>query len=75
MIDPAAATLVVNGVPRPVAQGPDRSILFVLRDEPGLTGAKPGCGEGECGACTVLLDGEPVRAHRWSAGAALLFPG
>ena len=63
MIDPATpATLVVNGALRPVAQGPDRSLLFVLRDELGLTGAKPGCGEGECGACTVLLDGEPVRA-------------
>ncbi|HEY5435886.1 MAG TPA: 2Fe-2S iron-sulfur cluster-binding protein, partial [Candidatus Limnocylindrales bacterium] len=63
MIDSAApATLVVNGVLRPVPQGPDRSLLFVLRDELGLTGAKPGCGEGACGACTVLLDGEPVRA-------------
>ena len=47
MIDPAApTTLVVNGAIRPVAQGPDRSMLFVLRDELGLTGAKPGCGEG-----------------------------
>src|SRR5664279_2949926 len=63
MIDPAApTTLVVNGVLRPVAQGPDRSLLFLLRDELGLTGAKLGCGEGECGACTVLLDDTPVRA-------------
>jgi nicotinate dehydrogenase subunit B len=63
MTDPAApATVVVNGVRRAVAPGPDRSLLFVLRDELGLTGAKPGCGEGACGACTVLLDGEPVRA-------------
>ena len=62
MTDPAASALLVNGVQRPVAAGPDRSLLFVLRDELGLTGAKPGCGEGECGACTVLLDGEPVTA-------------
>jgi Aerobic-type carbon monoxide dehydrogenase, small subunit CoxS/CutS homologs len=63
MTDPAApTTLLVNGVRLPVAPGPDRSLLFVLRDELGLTGAKPGCGEGACGACTVLLDGEPVRS-------------
>ena len=63
MNDPAVtSTLVVNGVRRQVAPGPDRSLLFVLRDELGLTGAKPGCGEGACGACTVLLDGEPVQA-------------
>jgi nicotinate dehydrogenase subunit B len=59
---PLPAALVVNGVPRPVAPGPDRSLLFVLRDELGLTGAKPGCGEGECGACTVLLGDQPVTA-------------
>ena len=54
--------IVVNGVTRELAQGPDRSLLHALRDELGLTGAKPGCGEGECGACTVLLDGAPVQA-------------
>jgi len=42
--------------------GPDRSLLSVLRDELDLTGAKYGCGEGQCGACTVLLDGSPVRS-------------
>jgi len=54
--------VVVNGVAREFAPGPDRSLLFALREELGLTGAKLGCGEGECGACTVLLDGEPVQA-------------
>ncbi len=54
--------VIVNGVARAFAPGPDRSLLFALREELGLTGAKPGCGEGECGACTVLLDGDPVRA-------------
>ena len=41
---------------------PDRSLLFVLRDELDLTGAKYGCGEGQCGACTILLDGVAVRS-------------
>ena len=59
---PVPAALVVNGVERPLAPGPDRSLLIALREELGLTGAKPGCGEGECGACTVLLGGEPVTA-------------
>jgi aerobic-type carbon monoxide dehydrogenase small subunit (CoxS/CutS family) len=54
--------LTVNGVARPLAPGPERSLLYVLREELGLTGAKYGCGEGECGACTVLLDGQAVRA-------------
>ncbi len=56
------AELLVNGERRPIAPGPDRSLLMTLREELGLTGAKPGCGEGVCGACTVLLDGEPAKA-------------
>jgi nicotinate dehydrogenase subunit B len=56
------AQIIVNGVARDLALEPDRSLLFSLREEFGLTGAKPGCGEGACGACTVLLDGAPVQA-------------
>jgi nicotinate dehydrogenase subunit A len=52
----------VNGGERSTPLEPDRSLLAVLRNDLGLTGAKYGCGEGECGACTVLLDGAPVRA-------------
>ena len=66
MPDPSAPPipleLVVNGERRALATGPDRSLLMALREELGLTGAKPGCGEGACGSCTVLLDGTPVRA-------------
>ncbi len=62
--------IVVNGSPRELAAAPPSSLLFALRDELGLTGAKPGCGEGECGACTVLLDGTPVRACQVRVGDA-----
>src|SRR5579883_279029 len=54
--------LVVNGVRRSIASDPERPLLYVLRDELDLTGAKYGCGEGQCGACTVLLDDAPVRS-------------
>lgn len=54
--------LTVNGREVAVAPHPDRSLLEVLRYELGLTGTKYGCGEGECGACTVLVDGGPARA-------------
>jgi aerobic-type carbon monoxide dehydrogenase small subunit (CoxS/CutS family) len=54
--------LHVNGTGRPVDTDPDRSLLSVLRDDLGLTGAKYGCGEGSCGACTVLVDGQRVRS-------------
>ncbi|HVP48227.1 MAG TPA: (2Fe-2S)-binding protein [Bryobacteraceae bacterium] len=59
---PRVIELNVNGVARPVNAGPERSLLSVLRDELDLTGAKYGCGEGQCGACTVLLEGEAVRS-------------
>jgi nicotinate dehydrogenase subunit B len=54
--------LTVNGTEREVAPHPDRSLLHVLREELGLTGTKLACGEGVCGACTVMVDGTVVRA-------------
>ena len=57
---PSRVTLTVNGTERSVPA--TASLLSLLRGELGLTGAKPGCGEGECGSCTVLVDNRPVRA-------------
>lgn len=58
-----AITLNVNGADRPVAAvEPWTTLLTVLRDELGLTGAKRGCNQGVCGACTVMVEGEPVRS-------------
>ncbi len=54
--------LTVNGVKREILVAPNELLLNVLRDSLGLTGAKYGCGIGECGSCTVLVDGEPVLA-------------
>jgi len=51
---------VLNGSEVDVAAHPMKRLLDVLREECGLTGTKEGCGEGECGACTVLMDGVPV---------------
>ena len=56
--------LLVNGRRRSSTASPERPLLYVLREEFDLIGAKYGCGEGQCGACTVLLDGAPVRSCR-----------
>lgn len=54
--------LEVNGKRYPVSYPADTTLLSVLRDELGLTGSKYGCGEGQCGACTVLIGGAPRRS-------------
>lgn len=54
--------LQINGKPYAVHSDPETSLLEVLREELGLTGSKYGCGEGQCGACTVLLNGAPRRS-------------
>jgi aerobic-type carbon monoxide dehydrogenase small subunit (CoxS/CutS family) len=65
-----SAPLIVNGSERRVEAPPGESLLAVLRDRLQLTGAKYGCGEGQCGACTVLLDGRAVRSCRIEAADA-----
>jgi aerobic-type carbon monoxide dehydrogenase small subunit (CoxS/CutS family) len=55
-------TFIVNGRRRSVGVSPDTPLLWVLRDTLGLTGTKFGCGMALCGACTVHLDGEPIRS-------------
>jgi aerobic-type carbon monoxide dehydrogenase small subunit (CoxS/CutS family) len=54
--------LTINGVARDVGDDADLPLLWALRDLLGLTGTKFGCGIAQCGACTVLIDGEPTRA-------------
>ncbi len=55
-----AISFSVNGSTRTITTDPDRPLLEVLREDLGLTGTKYGCGEGQCRACTVLVDGQPA---------------
>jgi len=57
-----AINIKVNGAMRSVPAEPDTPLLYVLRNDLGLNGAKFGCGLAQCGACTVLVDGKPVRS-------------
>src|SRR6187431_593733 len=59
---PKINELHVNGRAMTIEAEADRSLLSVLRDDLDLTGAKYGCGEGQCGACTVLIDGQAARS-------------
>ena len=61
--------LIVNGTRRRLDADPQRSLLTVLREDLDLTGAKYGCGEGQCGACTVLIEGQPTRSCLTKLGA------
>jgi nicotinate dehydrogenase subunit A len=54
--------LVVNGTSHDVTAAPDTPLLYILRNDLGLTGPKFGCGLGQCGACMVHIDGQPVRS-------------
>lgn len=54
--------LMINGTRRQVDASPDTPLLWVIREELGLTGTKYGCGAAQCGACTVLANGQPLRA-------------
>jgi len=64
------ASLVINGKTRDVDADPSTPLLWVLRDTLGMTGTKFGCGAALCGACTVLLDGKPIRSCSTPLSAA-----
>jgi carbon-monoxide dehydrogenase small subunit/xanthine dehydrogenase small subunit len=63
-------SLIINGQPYQIESDPRTLLLYTLREELGLRGAKYGCGEGECGACTVILNGRAVNACLITAGQA-----
>ncbi|HEY4471002.1 MAG TPA: (2Fe-2S)-binding protein [Stellaceae bacterium] len=62
MSEPVDVTLSINGRDYPLRLEPRRTLLDAIREECGLTGTHMGCEHGVCGACTVLLDGQPIRA-------------
>ena len=66
-----ALTLLVNGKEYQAEVALEATLLNTLRDELGLTGTKYGCGEGQCGACTVLMEGSAVRSCRTQVSAAV----
>ena len=65
-----SVTLTVNGARHTSPAAPDTPLLYVLRNDIGINSAKYGCGAAQCGACTVLLDGQPIRSCVYPASAA-----
>ncbi len=63
-----SVTLTINGETRVLNADPESPLLWALRDELGMTGTKFGCGIASCGACTVHLDGEPIRSCQTMVG-------
>ena len=63
--------LTINGVNRELDADPSTPLLWVLREQAGLTGSKYGCGVGQCGSCTVHIDGKPVRSCTVPASEAV----
>src|SRR5215210_2276905 len=62
MVEKIALSFIVNGEQRTIDAPPMKRLLDVLREELRLTGTKEGCGEGECGACSVIVDGEVINS-------------
>lgn len=60
--NPAVITLRVNGIDNELTVNPNETLLHVLRDKLAKTGARPGCEQGNCGTCTVLIDGSPIKS-------------
>lgn len=71
---PPITRIVVNGTAHDIAAAPDTPLLYVLRNDLGLTGAKFGCGLGQCGACMVHIDGTAVRSCTTPLSAAARGP-
>src|SRR5215469_5589288 len=69
MVDDVTGVVIVNGAEQQLAGPPGQTLLAWLRDDVGLTGPKLGCGEGACGACTVLIGSRPVQACQVEAAA------
>ena len=62
-------TIHVNGIERTVSSDEDKPLLWILRDDLNLTGTKYGCGIGQCGACTVHIDEQPIRSCSFPVSA------
>ena len=66
---PMSVTITVNGMPRTIDVDPDKPLLWALREDMKLLGTKFGCGAGLCGACTVMMDGDAIRACQTPVGS------